>query len=83
MTPLTSPPPHLTGQAEHLLAQHSELLGSIDALLKTLRTKGAEPPDWDEIQRQGHDFVARLIEHEREEHLLLQEAYEQDEPPLD
>ena len=70
--------PQWIGQGQRLLDQHAELLGRIETLLKMVTSKAGRKPNWDEIEQQGHEFVSLLIEHEKEESTLIQEAYEDD-----
>ena len=70
--------PRLTGQAKYLLEQHKELLQLISGLCDAVPLDGPSNINWEQVQAKGDHFVKTLLDHERGENMLVQEAYEQD-----
>jgi len=67
--------PRLTDQANILLEQHTALAEQIQKL-RMLARSGVETDGWWKLlEEQFADFKARLLEHERKENELLQDAF--------
>ena len=70
--------PRLKDEVDSLLEQHPRLRQHLEQMLR--HTEGGTPSKqwWDEAQAQFEEFTARLVEHEKRENALLQEAFSRD-----
>ncbi len=67
--------PHLSERVEQLLRQHETLKSEVDELVMMARRALAENGDATELAAQFSRFRKQLLNHERAEVNLLQEAY--------
>lgn len=70
--------PRLSGTAERLLKQHATLAEELTALLQSLRGDTGSEAWWGTFVAQGEQFIRSLVDHERAENELVQDAYEED-----
>jgi len=70
--------PRLSAMAADLLRQHPMLSHDLKQLITTVENAPAEPAWRATFAEQLHGFINRLVEHERAENRLVQDAYHDD-----
>jgi hemerythrin len=75
--------PRLKANADLLLGQHEELMQKLKSLCNAAKHAAVSEEKWAQLVANANGFIASLIEHERGENYLLQEAYERDIGPED
>ena len=75
---VTAHAPRLAGQAGRLCVEHRQLLHEADELSRFASAGSPSMPWWRELRSRSHEFCKRLMNHEREENKLLQEAHHTD-----
>ena len=70
--------PHLQPQADALEGQHPELLSAVMQLREQINRQGESEVWWEELSQSFESFSKSLIEHERAENHLVQEALDRD-----
>ena len=70
--------PRLSGQADQLYVEHRQLLHDAQELCRFASAGSPSMPWWRELQSRTHEFCRRLMNHERGENKLLQEAHQRD-----
>ncbi len=70
--------PRLSGQADQLCVEHQQLLHQANELCQFAASGSPSLTWWRELKTRCHEFSKRLMNHEREENKLLQEAYQAD-----
>ena len=70
--------PQLLGRANDLLAQHPKMTRNAQQLVEIAPPGCGGESWWDETLRRFDAFVQELLDHERREDCLIQEAYSRD-----
>jgi ABC-type transporter Mla subunit MlaD len=70
--------PRLVGRANDLLAQHPKMARNVRQLVEIAPLGDTGVSWWDETQTRFDAFVQELLDHERREDSLIQEAYIRD-----
>jgi len=70
--------PRLSGAVQHILDDHEKLLAEIDGLLKELAARDHDAETWSATGRHFAAFAAHLSVHERNEHAVVQDGYNED-----
>jgi len=70
--------PRFSVEADRLLQQHAVLSEEVTALMDRVRVDDESESWWSEFVPQAEMFVRKLIEHEKLENKLVQDAYEED-----
>ena len=78
LTDATSRAPQLTGKADILLEEHEALLEEVQKLCILVHSGVESAAWWTRIESDLHKFSSRLLNHEKAENDLVQEAFTQD-----
>jgi hypothetical protein len=70
--------PRLSGAMQAVLDEHPALLAELDGLIETIRLADISPLAWAQAARDFEAFAAHLLAHERNEHAVVQEGYNED-----
>lgn len=70
--------PRLSAAARGVVAEHPRLLAALDALLEHVPVRDIRPQEWSEARARFTDFADRLFAHERSEHAVVQQGYNED-----
>ena len=70
--------PELTKRATELREQHTQLIAKISEIIDALTSPGLNAWDWDNVVAKTLGFLNLLLDHERAENKLVQDAYQQD-----
>ncbi|MFM8733890.1 MAG: hemerythrin domain-containing protein [Pirellulales bacterium] len=70
--------PRLSSAVRDVMADHPRLLAELDALLERLPVGDVSRVAWDEASRDFDSFAEHLLLHERNEHAVVQEGYNED-----
>lgn len=70
--------PRLSASVREVMAEHPRLLAELDGLLERLPTGDISQAAWDEARRGFASFADHLLLHERNEHVVVQEGYNED-----
>jgi ABC-type transporter Mla subunit MlaD len=70
--------PQLLSRANDLMAQHPKMAHKVQRLVGIAPLGSAVPNWWDETQTRFDAFVRELLDHERGEDCLIQDAYGRD-----
>jgi hypothetical protein len=70
--------PRLAGKAAALAVEHRQLLRDVDELCRFATAGSPSMPWWRELNSRCHDVTKRLMRHEHDENMLLQEAHQTD-----
>ena len=70
--------PHLQAQADALERQHPEMLEAVMQIREQINSQEESDAWWQDLQQQFNAFAEVLIEHERNENRLVQEALDRD-----
>jgi len=70
--------PRLSVVAREVLADHPRLLAEIDGLLERLPMRDISAEAWAAVKRDFAVFTDHLLAHERNEHAVVQEGYNED-----
>jgi iron-sulfur cluster repair protein YtfE (RIC family) len=75
---VTAHSPRLAGRAGAFCVEHRELLREADELYRFATAGSPSMPWWRELKSRCHEFSKRLMHHEHEENMLLQDAHQTD-----
>lgn len=70
--------PRLAAAARGVLAEHPRLLVELDALLESLPIRDIPAEQWRAARRRFTEFAEHLLAHERNEHAVVQQGYNED-----
>jgi iron-sulfur cluster repair protein YtfE (RIC family) len=70
--------PHLSVQAGDLCNEHKRLLCFVDELCQFASAGSPSMDWWRELSSRCHEFSRQLMQHERQENMLLQQAHQVD-----
>lgn len=70
--------PRLSAAVRDVMADHPRLLAELDGLLERLPAGDISRSAWDEAGRGFTSFADHLLLHERNEHAVVQEGYNED-----
>jgi len=70
--------PRLSRAMQAVLDEHPMLLAEIDGLIETVRLADISALSWGQAARDFEAFAAHLLAHERNEHAVVQEGYNED-----
>jgi len=70
--------PRLGRRMEEILREHPALVTELDSLVAALARSRLSEAGWQQARRQFQAFVGHLQAHERSEHAVLQEGYNED-----
>lgn len=70
--------PRLSAAARSVVGEHPRLLAELHALLEHVPIQDIPPLEWSEVKRRFSDFAEHLFAHERSEHAVVQQGYNED-----
>jgi len=70
--------PRLAAAVRGVMAEHPQLLAELDALLECVPITDIRDSDWSEARRRFTGFAEHLLAHERNEHAVVQQGYNED-----
>jgi hypothetical protein len=70
--------PRLSTAADGVLEEHPRLLAELDRLIERLAVRDISPVSWSRACHDFEDFCGHLLAHERNEHAVVQEGYNED-----
>jgi hypothetical protein len=70
--------PRLSRAMQAVIGEHPGLLAELDGLIETVGVADISPLAWGQAARDFEAFAAHLLAHERNEHAVVQEGYNED-----
>lgn len=70
--------PRLASAARDVMAEHPRLLDELDGLLESLSVLDISPAGWRSARERFNAFADHLLAHERNEHAVVQDGYNED-----